>query len=218
MTDPEATPNEPAIDESAVPRPATPPAPPPRDREADAHYALPAAPRQDRPQARMPFLAAFFSLFPGLGNVYNGLYTRGFTTFLICIGLIGLATQARVEERAMLIFTVIFVWLFNIFDAYRQATLINYGYTPGTELPRPKVSTWGSGGLVAGLAIFAIGFYGFLREHFEIDLELLADYWYVLFMAFGVFLMWRPMASWIASARGRGEVEADEAQDELEDA
>ena len=139
----------------------------------------------------MPFLAAFFSLFPGLGNVYNGLYLRGITFFAICVGLIGLAAQARGEEP-ILILSVIFVWLFNIFDAYRQATLINYGYTPELEPPdKPRIPAWGSGGLVAGVVVFVIGLYGLLHQHFDIDLALLVDNWTLLFMAFGIFLIVR---------------------------
>ncbi len=198
MTNPEKMEDEARIDEAEIheaeiyetePRQAAraPVMPGPETR-----YALPPAPKQEAAQARMPFLAGMFSLFPGLGNVYNGLYLRGVTFFLVCIGLIGLASGARVEERVLFIFSVIFVWFFNIFDAYRQATLINYGYTPGDELgDKPRISAWGSGGVVAGVVVFALGFYGFLREHFEIDLTLLAEHWYLLFMAFGAFLIAR---------------------------
>ncbi len=191
---------------NAPPPAALPPQPPPRAPEPDPRYALPVAVRQDPPQARMPFLAAFFSLFPGLGNVYNGLYLRGITFFVICIGLIGLAAQSHVEERVLLVFTVIFVWLFNIFDAYRQATLINLGYTPNVELPaKPRIPAWGSGGLVAGVAIFVIGFYGFLHQHFDIDLALLVDYWTVLLMAFGIFLGIRAVLEKKKAAEDRAE-------------
>ncbi len=193
MANPETMEDEAEIHQAEIHEPETRHAPPLSGApEKDPLYALPPAPRQEAPQARMPFLAGMFSLFPGLGNVYNGLYLRGVTFFLVCIGLIALATEARVEEKVLFIFSVIFVWFFNIFDAYRQATLINYGYTPGVERPAmPRVSAWGSGGLVAGVVIFALGLYGFLHQHFEIDLTLLADYWYVLFMAFGAVLIVR---------------------------
>ncbi len=213
MANPETMKDEAEIHQAEIheaePRQATTVPPLQGAPEADARYALPPAPRQETTGARMPFLAGMFSLFPGLGNVYNGLYLRGIIFFMICIGLIGLASEARVEERVLLIFSVIFVWFFNIFDAYRQATLINYGYTPGGELPEePRVSAWGSGGLVAGVVVFALGFYGFLREHFEIDLTLLADYWYVLFMAFGAFLIARTVLE-----KKRAEAETEETLD-----
>ena len=57
--------------ESTAAAPTPPPAPeaPPQAYEADPRYALPASPRPDPPQARMPLLAALCSLFPGLGNI-----------------------------------------------------------------------------------------------------------------------------------------------------
>ena len=188
MSNQETTENE-VANSHAEPRPsaALPPAPP----SQEVRYAAPSVPDKDAPQqVRTPFLAAFFSLFPGLGNVYNGLYLRGITFFLIIIGLITLATGSREPEVVLLIFAVIFVWLFSIFDAYRQATLINLGYTTDVEMPdRPRFSTWGSGGLTAGIAVFLLGLYGFLRDQFDIDLSLLVDYWYLLFMVFGGFLI-----------------------------
>lgn len=177
MTEPEAQ-THPA--EAAETRPPQP----------EAHYLPLAQPAPTLPAARTPLLAGFFSLFPGLGNIYNGLYLRGITFFLICFGLIGLAVDTQPPEAVLLVFTVIFTWFFNIFDAYRQATLINYGYTPDAELrDRSRLPTWGSGGLVAGVTVFVIGLYGFLRETYDIDLSLLADHWYLFFMAFGAVLI-----------------------------
>ncbi len=191
-------------------RAAPPPAPP------EARYPPAAVPKEPTPQARTPLLAAIFSLFPGLGNVYNGLYLRGITFFLIIVGLIALANGTRPPEAVFLVFSVIFVWLFNIFDAYRQATFINYGYTPDLDWPsKPRrFGSWGSGGLVAGVAVFLIGFYGLLRETLDIDLSILADYWYVLFMAFGAFLIARTV---IDKKRLEEDAGADEAP-ELEGA
>ena len=202
MADQEAMENDAEFHEEEAEVEAAPPSPPPQRaseyaapeaREREARYAaMPPESRRANPQARMPFLAAFFSIFPGVGNIYNGLYMRGITFFVIIIGLIGLAASADNEaEGVPLVFTVIFVWLFNLFDAYRQATLINFGHTPDVELARPKIPAWGSGGMVAGVVVFVLGLYGFLRETFHIDLSLLADYWYVLFMAFGAFLIFR---------------------------
>ncbi len=197
MADQEAMEHE--TDDHPMESPMEPPQPPAEAPQMSTRheppYPPPAQPRtvtQPLPQApqqvRSPILAALFSLFPGLGNVYNGLYLRGVTFFLICFGLIGLAAGSQEPEAVLLVFSVIFVWLFNIFDAYRQASLINFGYPPEMPIKRSPASL-GSGGLVAGSAVFLLGFYGFLREVFRIDLTVLADYWYVLFMIFGGFLI-----------------------------
>ena len=206
MSDHETTENEVehAEDEHAEPEhaepehaePARPEAPPPAPPRYAPPPALPPAPPQETPQqVRTPFLAAFFSLFPGMGNVYNGLYLRGITFFMIIIGLIALATGSREPEVVLLVFSTIFVWMFNIFDAYRQATLINLGYGTDVEMPdKPCSSTWGSGGLTAGVAVFLLGLYGFMREHLRIDLSLLVEYWYILFMIFGgALIAWTMM-------------------------
>lgn len=208
MSDQEKTENE---VEHSQPE-ALPPAPPPAPPSPEVRYAPPPpVPAGEAPQqVRTPFLAAFFSLFPGLGNVYNGLYLRGITFFLIIFGLIIVAADAHQPESVLLVFAVIFVWLFSIFDAYRQATLINYGYTTDVEMPaKPRFSGWGSGGLTAGIAVFLLGLYGFLRDQFDIDLSLLADYWYLLFMVFGGCLI-----AWTVIQRKKAEEEA--AGDELD--
>lgn len=210
MADPETTPNETTSAETAyeetagetvAPPPAAalpaaaPPAaaaPVPPAVEADTRYALPPTPQQSPPQARMPLLAALFSVFPGLGNVYNGLYSRGITFFVICFGLIGIAGSIdTAEARVIPIFGAIFVWLFNIFDAYRQATLINYGYVADQLPARPRVAPWGSGGLVLGSAVFLIGFYFFLHNRFGFELSVVFDNIDILVMAFGAFLIGR---------------------------
>ncbi len=71
-----------------------------------------------------------------------------------------------------------------------------------------NIPAWGSGGLVAGVAIFVIGLYGFLGQHFDIDLGLLMDYWTVLFMAFGAFLIVRTVLE-----RRKAAAAADESED-----
>ncbi len=186
-----------------------PPIPPQMTYEGDPRYAPPPAPRP--PQVRVPFLAALCSFFPGLGNVYNGLYSRGITFFVICFGLIGIAGSTDVEARVVPIFGAIFVWLFNIFDAYRQATLINYGYVAGQLPAKPRVASWGSGGLMLGVAVFGIGFYFFLHNRFDVDLSIIFDNVDILVMAFGAFLIGR----WVVEKKKAAEKLGD-ASDDLE--
>ncbi len=210
MTDQETTPSE-AIPETDAPPLAAPPAPPQVAQEADPRYALPPAPRQNPPQARVPFVAALCSLFPGLGNVYNGLYTRGITFFVICFGLIGIAGSAQVEARAIFVFAAIFVWLFNIFDAYRQATFINYGYVPDQLPARPYSPASASGGLTLGVAIFMISLYFFLHNRFDFDLSFIFDNIDVMGMALGAYLISRRVREW-----KKAKAESDDTPDGLE--
>ena len=182
----EAAASQPEAAPAPAAPPPLPPAPAPTYGNADSGAVPPHPVRR-----RRPGLAALLSFLPGFGNVYNGLFYRGFLTFLVFFSLF--FTTANVGEGphlAILVPSMIFTWLFGVVDAYRQATLINYGITEaeldsGTGLRAP------SGNLAVGVALFVIGFYGFLRQFFDIDLTVLLDYWYVLIMAFGGWMIYQ---------------------------
>jgi hypothetical protein len=134
-----------------------------------------------------PVLAATLSLFPGVGNVYNGLYMRGVTLFLIVASLIAIVADGR---HPLFGLGIAFFWIFNVIDAYRQATLINYGYAQDlglTDLPRhPRAS---QGGVVAGALLTLIGIAGIGERYFNLDLEKLFDLWPFALVAIGAWLI-----------------------------
>lgn len=181
------------------------------------------APRYEAPARRplperSPVLAALLSVVPGLGNVYNGLYLRGGTLFLVTVGIFFLATQEKEEGLALLIPAMLFSWLFNLFDAYRQATLINHGVSEDPALAqRRTVPAQAPGGLVLGLAVFLVGFYGLLSQFFDLDLSILIDYWYLGFMAFGGWLVARALGDKKQGSESELELpEATEIAEEVE--
>jgi Domain of unknown function (DUF5668) len=142
-----------------------------------------AAPSMSR---KNPGLAALLSLFPGLGNIYNGLYLRGITFFLVVISMIGIAMRGH-ELFGM---AMAFFWLFNMIDSYRQATLINYGYAQDLGLlDRPKYPRAGQGGLVAGILLSLIGIAAVLDRFFVINYDWLFDLWPFALVAIGVWLI-----------------------------
>jgi hypothetical protein len=155
-------------------------------------------------------LAGFLSLMPGLGNVYNGLYLRGITFFLIWGGIFALAIRSGnrasgdSQALAFLIPGIIFFYLFNLFDAYRQATLINHGYA--TDLGLSDSAKWSRppGGLMLGIVILLIGVYGLLEHFFDIDLSILLDYWYFAFIAFGAWMILQARRANAEAAAGTG--------------
>ena len=52
------------------------------------------------PMKKHPFLAAFLSFFPGLGNIYNGLYLRGVIFFTVVAALMAMGgDKARTTPR-----------------------------------------------------------------------------------------------------------------------
>jgi hypothetical protein len=135
---------------------------------------------------KSPVFAAILSLFPGMGNIYNGLYLRGFTFFMITMSLVVLAGR-----REMFGPVAAFFWIFNILDAYRQATLINYGYAQDLGLvDLPKHPRASQGGLAAGIILTLIGIVAVLEEYFRVDLEWVFDLWPVALLALGIGLIW----------------------------
>jgi len=145
-----------------------------------------------------PGLAALLSFFPGMGNIYNGLYMRGVTFFLIVLSLMGIASRGH----DLFGFAVAFFWIFNVIDAYRQATLINYGYAQDlglVDLPRhPRAS---QGGVAAGVLLALIGLFALLDRYFYIRLDWLFDLWPFALVLLGGWMVW-------ASLRDRRRVQA----------
>ena len=135
-----------------------------------------------------PFLAAILSGFPGMGHVYNGLYMRGVVFFLIILSLIGIVDGGGPDLFG---FAIAFFWIFNVLDAYRQATLINYGYAQDlglVDLPRhPRAS---QGGLAAGVILFFIGLFALLERYFDIRLDWIFDLWPFGLVVLGGWMIW----------------------------
>ncbi len=168
--------------------------------EAPAAQALPPPPPQTSPPPALstfyeksPGLAAVLSVLPGMGNIYNGLYSRGVAFFLTYVALFSLAVNSDQEgELAFVVPSMIFFWCFNIFDAFRQATLINYARVHGTPQP-VTLPTETMGGLAPGVLLVLVGFYAMLRRYFDLDLDWLIDLWPIFLMAFGGFLIWQQL-------------------------
>ncbi len=132
-------------------------------------------------------LAAVLSLFPGVGHIYNGLYMRGITFFLIAFSLVGVAGYGP----DIVGFAAAFFWLFNIIDTYRQATLINYGYAQDLgllDLPRHPMAS--QGGILAGILLSVIGIFAILERYFNVRLEWLFDLWPFALIVAGAWLIW----------------------------
>lgn len=141
------------------------------------------------PMKKRPFLAAFLAFFPGMGNIYNGLYLRGVLLFAVVASLLALGSEEE-SEHSVLGFVVAFVWIFNVIDSFRQAQLINYGYAQDLGLEDlPKVPKAGQGGLLAGLLLIALGGVASLEVFFDIDMSWTLHYWPLGLLGIGVWLV-----------------------------
>ncbi len=160
---------------------------PPPPQAAPSMPAMPAAMARDQIHQKIPLLAGLLSGFPGLGNLYNGLYIRALVQFLIVASLI---TIAGPSEGALIPMSVVFFWGFAVLDAYRQALLINYGYSQDLgllDLPqRPKA---GMAGMAAGVILTVIGIVAFLEQYWKIELEWLYDLWPLMLVGVGLWLI-----------------------------
>ena len=145
---------------------------------------------------KKPALAALLSVFPGLGNVYNGLYLRGLIFFLIFFTILGIAIRTaqdgHEENLAFFIPAMFFFWFFGMIDAYRQAVLINYGYQQDLGInDLPKRPRPGQGGIAAGVILLLIGTYALLEQlNVPIELDWLFNLWPVAAIALGGWLIW----------------------------
>ena len=160
------------------PEPQSPPQAPPQAP------ATPAA-ETTRQSYKNPILAGVLSLFPGIGNIYNGLYLRGLAFFLICTSMIVITTRYPLFGLG-----IAFFWIFNVVDAYRQATLINHGYGQDLGIDEPPKMAAGQGGAMAGSIMLLIGAFALYDRFFgPIDLDWVIDLWPVALMAIGAWLI-----------------------------
>lgn len=172
------------------------PAPTPADTSSWQQYpdaAAPAPPTQasasmrDPIHQKIPFLAGILSGFPGMGNVYNGLYLRGLIQFLIVATLVNMLDHHGTPFLGM---SLAFFWIFNVLDAYRQAILINFGYSQDLGLlDKPRHPRASQGGLAAGILLTGLGTIAFLDQYVNIDLRWLYDLWPLAIVAVGVWLI-----------------------------
>lgn len=153
----------------ATPPPTSPPLLPPG---SPPHVKLP----------KNPFLATVLSLFPGLGQVYNGQPAKAFVFFFAWVGSIYGAASISPFPFA---FLIPFVYIYNLIDAYRGASLVNQRFLGGTAEPAEDAAespAWGGTLVFIGLLLTAHNL-GWL------DLSRLERFWPVLLIvAGGIFI------------------------------
>jgi hypothetical protein len=156
--------------------PATPPPLPPGQSVASTPYVqLP----------KSPGLAAFLSLFPGLGQVYNGQIARAFVFFFAFVGSIYLTASGHEFPFA---FVIPFVYLFNMIDAWKGSTAINRRFLGGEGAG--SVEEDGVESPLWGASLVAIGLLVLLSNMGWLDLDRLARWWPLLLIAVGGYFIY----------------------------
>jgi len=163
--------SEPSLNDS----PGLPPAPPalPAGAPPASYVRLP----------KSPGLAAFLSLFPGLGQVYNGQIARAFVFFFAFVGSIYLTASGHEFPFA---FVIPFAYLFNVIDAWKGASAINARFLGGKAEPEEEAvesPAWGA-------SLVAIGLLVLFNNLGWLDLERLARWWPLVLIAVGAYFVY----------------------------
>lgn len=126
-------------------------------------------------EKKSPGLAGLLSIFPGVGHLYLGLYSRALAfagAFVLCIWM---------AHRAGEFFgpLVAFVWFFGIIDAVRQAKAINVGQVAeGGFAPEKQIrrAASGVGALTWGVILIGLGSLWLIDRYVEIDWSFMEDW------------------------------------------
>lgn len=143
-----------------------PPAPPP---PAVAPIVVPIVERKS------PGLAGVLSIFPGLGHLYLGLYTRALAIVGAFIFSIAMAHRAGEFFGPL----IAFIWFFGVIDAVRQAKAINTGrVAEGGFAPTPQLrrAAAGTGALTWGVILVGMGSLWLIDRYVEIDWSFMEDW------------------------------------------
>jgi hypothetical protein len=158
------------------------------------------------PRRKNPALAGILSAMPGLGQIYVGYYPRGFVHVLVAASLITILNSDSVRSAEPLFgMFLAFFWLYNIIDAVRRASLYNQVLAGGAEPQLPddfKMPTMG-GSIFGGVMMLGVGIVLLLHTRFQMPLDFIHEWWPLLPMAFGVFLLARAIQDRAGRSGGR---------------
>jgi len=173
-------------------------------------YAEPRERFLDDPRRKSPLVAAILSAMPGLGQVYVGYYQQGFVHILAIAGMIALVATQSIDRdlEGPLGFFIAFVWLYNVIDAARRASLYNQalsGLRP-MDLPEDVKGPRRIGSLGGGIAMIAAGLVLFGRTMFGMSLAWVGDWWPMALVGAGAWLVYEDRRA--KQVRRAGEIDA----------
>lgn len=142
-----------------------------------------------------PALAGILGFIPGVGAVYNGHFAKGILHVVIFGLLVSIvAADGTGDLRPMFVFLVILMGIYMPIEAYRSARAIERG-EPDEEFSgilsafgRKKPSPAGGVVLIVLGVVFLLNTLGYWR------LSDLVQYWPVLLIALGIFMLYRSVS------------------------
>ena len=150
---------------------------------ADAQMAYPALPLPAPAPApavftapKTPVVALVLSLFPGIGQIYNGQPAKALVFFFAWAGSIYMTAEAH----PFFAFLIAFMYFYNLVDAWRSAVAINARHARGAAVEEDTTESpaWGAALIGVG-ALLLLNNVGWLR------LAALQRYWPLVLMAAG---------------------------------
>ena len=131
---------------------------------------------------RSPALAAFLSLFPGFGHIYNGEIGKALAFFCAFVTCVFVMTEG--DGNVFFGFLIPFIVFYNMIEAYRSAERINLQSLSGAGQADDGQSSqlWGWSLVVMGglLTLHNLGLFRF---------QWIAKMWPLLMIAAGVALL-----------------------------
>lgn len=103
----------------------------------------------------LPILALLFSLFPGLGAVYNRQNVKALLLFSLIAGLEALGNQLSGSLESLFTLGGGAIYLYSLFDAYRSARRARYGVSLQQEDEELRQMLQQKTHLAGGLLILA---------------------------------------------------------------
>ena len=160
------------------------------------HLSLPTGTSAAGTAPKTPVVALVLSLFPGIGQIYNGQPAKALVFFFAWAGSIYLTA----ETHPFFAFLIAFTYFYNLVDAWRSAVAINARHARGTgvvEEDTAESPAWGAALIGVG-ALLLLNNLGWLR------LAALQRYWPLVLMAAGAAFLYGSMRRAKREAGGDG--------------
>jgi hypothetical protein len=149
-----------------------------------------------------PALAFFLGLIPGVGAIYNGQYAKGLVHAVIWGVLMSIANSPSVHGLLpVFVMLVIAWWAYMAIEAHHTAHKLQKG-EPVDEYSSLLDLRGGPGRFpVAGIALIILGVLLLLHTLNLLDFDYVVQYWPVLLIVAGVYMLWARFSSHEAAPR-----------------
>ena len=133
---------------------------------------------------KSPSLAAFLSIFPGMGAFYNGNVLKGLSYVLIFVALIVLLVHSRGNEPIVFAFLLAGFYIFQIIDSFNEAKKLSYEETDEGEKDT-KTS------LFASISILILGIIFLMANLDLISYRIITELWPLVLVAAGLHIVFK---------------------------